>query len=135
MRPMTRAFRPVTRAVLIEELVARLDAAPVPGAALRVGIDGADATDPRAVAAELVAPLRERGRSVSVIDARTFWRDASLRFEHGREDVDSYLDWLDAAALHREVLAPLGPGGTGRFVPSLRDVATNRATRERALDA
>jgi hypothetical protein len=34
--------------------------------------------------------------------------------------------------LRREVLEPLGPGGSGRFIPSLRDPRTNRATREPA---
>lgn len=58
--------------------------------------------------------------------ARSFWRDASLRFEHGREDVDSYPSWLDADALRREVLLP---ALHGEFLPSLRDPATNRSTR------
>jgi len=47
-----------------------------------------------------------------------------LRFEHGREDVDSYLSWLDGGALRREVLS--GPS----YLPSLRDPQTNRATRD-----
>jgi hypothetical protein len=47
-----------------------------------------------------------------------------LRFEHGREDVDSYLSWLDDGALRREVLS----GST--YLPSLRDPQTNRATRD-----
>ena len=38
--------------------------------------------------------------------------------------------WLDVEALRREVLDPLGPGGTGRFLASLRDPVSNRATRE-----
>jgi hypothetical protein len=58
------------------------------------------------------------------VRAESFWRDASLRFEQGREDVDSYLSWLDAGALRREVLT-----AGGWFLPSLRDPATNRATR------
>jgi hypothetical protein len=56
-----------------------------------------------------------------------FWRDASVRLEHGREDPDSYPDWLDADALRREVLD--AAVRTGTFLPSLRDPATNRSTR------
>jgi hypothetical protein len=76
----------------------------------------------------LVEPLRLRGRLAAHVDTRTFWRDASLRFEHGREDVASYADWLDAAALRREVLDPVAE--TGRYLPSLRDPNSNRSTRE-----
>ena len=47
-----------------------------------------------------------------------------MRFEHGREDVDEYLNWLDHGALRREVL-------TGEsYLPSLRDPVSNRVTRE-----
>lgn len=96
---------------------------------VRVAVDGPPCAGPGALAAGLVEPLRARGRPVAVVDATTFWRDASLRYEYGREDVESFLSWLDAGALRREVLDPLGPGGSGRFLPSLRDPATNRATR------
>jgi hypothetical protein len=58
------------------------------------------------------------------VHAESFWRDASLRLEYGRTDVDSYLNWLDAGALRREVLDP-----EGWYLPSLRDPETNRATR------
>lgn len=33
------------------------------------------------------------------------------------------------------MLVPLGAGGSGRYLPTLRDPATNRATRAAALDA
>ncbi|MCW2524070.1 MAG: uridine kinase, partial [Frankiales bacterium] len=83
-----------------------------------------------AVLADLVDELGSLGRPVAVIDSQAFYRDASLRLEYGRTDVESfYSSWLDAAGLEREVLAPLGPGGDGSFLPSLRDPATNRSTR------
>ncbi|MCU1657304.1 MAG: uridine kinase, partial [Pseudonocardiales bacterium] len=44
--------------------------------------------------------------------------------------VHAYPTWLDGGALRREVLDPLGPGGAGLYLPSLRDPLTNRATRE-----
>ncbi|WP_328298034.1 uridine kinase [Streptomyces sp. NBC_00435] len=96
----------------------------------RVGIDGAPAAGTGVLAAELADALRRRGRSVLVVAAGGFLRPASLRFEFGREDVDSYLDgWYDTAALWREVFGPTDPGGTGRVLPDLWDPATDRATR------
>jgi hypothetical protein len=79
-------------------------------------------------AAALIDPIRARGRPVAQVRAATFWRDASLRLEMGREDVESYLDWLDADALRREVLDAAARGG--HYLPSLRDPRTNRSTRE-----
>jgi hypothetical protein len=132
---VTRVYRPISRPGLVDELAEVIAARPHEGVALRVAIDGASATEPTVLARELVASLRERGRPVTVITAETFWRDASLRLEYGREDAESYLQWLDAAALRREVLDPLGPGGSGMFLPSLRDPLTNRATRVPAVAA
>ena len=102
---------------------------------VRVAIDGAPAADPSALAAALVPLLERAGRPIAIVHASTFWRDASLRLEYGREDVESYLTgWLDVGALQREVLSPVL---SGSYLPSLRDPVTNRSTREavRALPA
>ena len=93
-----------------------------------MAIDGPPCTRPDELAASLIEPLRSAGRPAVHVRAELFWRDASLRFEHGREDVESYPTWLDAAARRREVLEPAA--STGRYLPSLRDPATNRSTRE-----
>jgi hypothetical protein len=62
------------------------------------------------------------------INAELFWRDASVRLEYGRTDVDAYFDgWIDVGSLNREVLLPLGPGGSGRYLPALRDPISNRS--------
>lgn len=92
---------------------------------LRVAVDGPSCAAPDELAASLAEPIRASGRPFVQVRAELFLRDASLRFEFGREDVESYRSWLDAAALRREVLAD-----TGWYLPSLRDPATNRATRE-----
>jgi hypothetical protein len=107
----------------------------VPGAALRVAVDGPAAAAPVAFATALAPPLRLRGREADVIDARLFWHNASVRLEHGREDLESYRRWLDDGALRREVLDPLGPRGSGRYLPSLRDPETNRSTRASRVTA
>ncbi|MET9887021.1 uridine kinase [Streptomyces sp. NPDC006430] len=96
----------------------------------RVGIDGAPPAGTGALAERLADVLRLRGRPVLVVAAEGFLRPASLRFEFGREDVDSYLSgWYDTAALWREVFDPTDPGGTGRVLPDLWDPVTDRATR------
>lgn len=102
----------------------------VTGRALRVAVDGPRVADPSGFAEALVVPLRALGRPVTHIRAETFWRDAALRLEYGHTDLESFATgWLDVDALRREVLDPLEPGGTGEFLPSLRDPVSNRATR------
>ncbi|PJI86730.1 hypothetical protein CLV34_2652 [Luteimicrobium subarcticum] len=128
--------RPVTPAALVEGVVATVLAVGASGASgasggrLRVVVDGDPSTRPDALADALVAPLEAAGRAVVRVAAALFWRPASQRFEHGREDVTALRDlWLDERALRREVLDPFGPGGTGEYLPSLRDPRTDRSTR------
>ncbi len=119
-------YRPVAPAELPAILVAGL-----PSTRCRVAIDGALSTDPHALGAAMVGALHAAGRPAVQVRAETFWRDASVRLEYGHTDLHAYVhDWLDLAALRRELLDPLGPGGSGLYLPSLRDPQTNRATRE-----
>jgi hypothetical protein len=123
--------RPITPAGLVEDLADRL-AADRPGRWLRVAVDGAPATAPGDLAGALVDPLRARGRAVLHVPAGGFLRPASLRYEFGRTNPDAYYEgWLDEPGLRREVLDPVGPGGTGLVLPSLWDPVTDRATRAR----
>ena len=122
-------IRPITPALLVEELADRL-AALHPERRLRAGVDGAPAAGGGALAREVADALRVRGRPAYPVDAGGFLRAASLRFEHGRTDPDSYYEgWRDDAAIRREVLDPAGPGGSGRILPSLWDPIRDRATR------
>ncbi|RJK96341.1 uridine kinase [Vallicoccus soli] len=129
--------RPVTPERLVEELAGRVLAAAAelerahgPRAWLRVAVDGAPAARPADLADALVDPVRVGGRAALRVSAEDFLRPASLRLERGREDPDAYLeDRLDDRALAREVLDPLDPGGTGRWLPSLWDAQRDRATR------
>ncbi|HEY1485756.1 MAG TPA: uridine kinase [Micromonosporaceae bacterium] len=121
-------YRPVDPDLLIDRLADYLAAIE---ATVRVAIDGAAGIDPDGLAGSLIEPLRERSRPAVHVRADSFWRDASLRLEYGRTDEHSLRhDWLDVAALRRELLDPLGPHGNGRYLTSLRDPATNRSTRE-----
>lgn len=121
--------RPVSFDVLVAELAERIATLPRDTWA-RVAVDGAAAAGPDRLADALAEPLRVRGRPVLRVRAGDFLRPASLRLEHGRRDPDSfYLNWLDVGALRREVLDPLGPGGSGLVLPSLWNPVTDRATR------
>ena len=121
--------RPISREALVEELAELIYDRP-PGAYVRVAVDGAPAARPEALADELVAPVRLRGRPVIRVSAGDFLRPASLRLEFGRTDPDVfYDDWLDVKALRREVLDPLEPGGSGRVLPALWNSAIDRAYR------
>ncbi len=123
--------RPVTPELLVDELAERIDALPAAaGAAVRVVVDGPPPARPGHLADALVDPLRLRGRPPLRVSAGSFLRAASLRLEYGRHDPDSYYDdWLDTGGLTRELLDPLGPDGTGRYLPSLWDPELDRATR------
>ncbi len=120
---------PVSPERLVEDLAERVAA--MPGTPwLRVGIDGAPSAGPRELADALVGPLRVRGRAAVRVDAGDFLRPASIRLELGRSNPDAYYErWYDLPALSREVLRPLGPGGTGRVLPTYWNPVTDRSTR------
>jgi hypothetical protein len=95
-----------------------------------VAVDGPDAAEPQRLAAAVAERLPALGRVAVVVPASGFFRPASLRLEHGRTDPDArYTDWLDAGALTREVLGPVGPGGSGAYLPVLWDIERDRAAR------
>lgn len=122
-------YRPLRSEALVIEVADRISARPAEGWT-RVLVDGAPPAGPACLADALVDPVQVRGRPAVRVSAADFLRPASLRLEHGRTNPDArYHDWLDVAALRREVLDPLGPGGSGRLLPSLWDVVTDRATR------
>ena len=125
--------RPISFDVLVEQLADRI--ADLGPSRLRVLVDAAPAAHPEALADALVDPLKLRGRSVLRVSAKDFLRPASLRFERGRTDPDSYFDdWLDVYGLAREVLDPAAPDGAGAVLPSLWNAATDRASRASYVD-
>jgi len=126
-----RAISPI----LLVELIADRIAQEPRDAWVRVAIDGAPAAEPGRLADELVDPLKLRGRPVLRVSADDFLRPASLRLEFGRTDPDVfYSEWLNVEALVREVLGPLERGGSGHVLPSLWDVAADRASRADYVD-
>ena len=128
--------RPTTPSALAAHVVDRVLA--VPGRC-RVLVDAAAALDAAGLGAAtladaLVDPLRVAGRAVVRVHADDFLRPASVRYEHGRDDPDAYLeDRLDTGALGREVLDPFALDGA--YLPTLWDAVRDRATRARREQA
>ncbi|WP_402373164.1 nucleoside/nucleotide kinase family protein [Isoptericola rhizosphaerae] len=101
---------------------------------VRLLVDGHPSTRPEALADALAGPLRTAGRPVARVRTRDFWRPASLRLERGHRDPDALLDeWIDVDGLNREVLTSVVR--QGRWLPTLRDPATDRSTRADRVDA
>lgn len=114
----------------LAERIAGLVSAHEPNPWTRLAIDGAPGAGTSEVAAAVEAVLADAGRPTLRISAGDFLRPRSLRLEHGREDPDVfYAEWLDLKGLRREVFDPLGPGGSGRVLPTLWDAARDRASR------
>ncbi len=106
------------------------DARVPPPGVLRLGVDAAVPDDARAFADAAAAAAERRGRAVLRVSAEDFLRPRSVRLEHGADDPDAgYGARYDTAALLREVLDPLAPGGRGRWLPALWDPGRDRATR------
>lgn len=125
-------FEAITWERLAGELAAHADALkPADGGPwLRIAVDGAPAARTAELAESVAQGLRLRGRAVLPVSTAGFLRPASLRYEYGRRDPDSYYgSWFDTGALWREVFGPLEPGGSGRVLPDLWDPVTDRATR------
>ena len=99
-----------------------------------MAVDGPGFAAPGSLAAQIADRLPIEGRAAVVVPAVGFYRPASVRLEHGRTDPDArYTDWLDVRALAREVLDPVGPGGSGEHLPVLWDLDRDRAVRARRV--
>jgi hypothetical protein len=127
-------FRPISPELLVTEVAEAIITRPG-DTWTRVAVDGAPPAAPGVFADRLAAELRVLGRAVQRVSAADFLRPASLRYERGHTDPDArYDDWLDVGALTREVFGPLGPGGSGRVLPTFWDTSTDRATRAPHVD-
>lgn len=65
-----------------------------------------------------------------MVRAARFVRPRSIRLEYGEDPNAPWERWYDDGGLRRELLDPLGPGGSLVVAGSLWDQQTDRATRE-----
>ncbi len=80
---------------------------------LRVAVDGRTACGKSTFAGALSASLAERGRNVLRTTIDGFHNQKTVRYTRGRLSAEGYYrDARDLAAIRRELLDPLGPGGT-----------------------
>jgi uridine kinase len=90
----------------------RLHAAP----ALRVAVDGVDGVGKTTFADSLGEWLAAHGRAIIRSSADDFHNCQSIRYRLGRASPEGfYRDSYDYAALRRNLLDPLSPGGSGRY--------------------
>lgn len=122
-------FAPVTPDRLVDDLASWI--VDLPQDHPRIGVDGPAEIGTGALADAVAERIVEKSRPALRASTPWWWRPASLRLELGRTDVDMLLGgWVDAPALRRELLDPLGPTGTGDYLLRLRDPATDRSVRD-----
>src|SRR4051794_9273983 len=125
-----RRYAAVTPQLLARQLVDLVDRRHPGSHPLRVALDAPGWVDLAPLVEALCAGLPATGHPAGLVWARDYYRDASLRLEYGRTDIESfYAGWLDSGALQREVLRPLAAEHDARYLPALRDPATNRSAR------
>ncbi|WP_461024682.1 nucleoside/nucleotide kinase family protein [Thalassiella azotivora] len=101
-----------------------------------MAVDGAVESDTDLVADAVAAAVTSLGRPVARVRTADWLRPRSVRLEHGPADPDTgYERWVDHLALRREVLDPLGPDGSGRWLRTFWDPVTDRSTREQPQNA
>lgn len=109
-------------------LTARWDALPALPVA-RVAVDGVDGAGKTTLADELARRLRTLGRPVIRVSIDGFHQPRVARYTKGRTSPEGfYRDSYDLAALEREVLSPLSPGGSGQYRPQVFDVTRDEPT-------
>lgn len=97
---------------MIEKLAAIL-AGRVSDRPLRVGVDGVDASGKTTLADHLAQALRASGQVVLRASIDRFHNPRAVRYQRGADSPEGYyLDSFDLPALRRDLLDPLGPGGS-----------------------
>jgi uridine kinase len=103
---------------------------------VRVGIDGVDAAGKTSLADELRPLLEARGRPVVRATVDGFHRPRAERYRRGPTSPEGYYrDSFDYAALRRELLEPLGPGGSRLHRTRVFDLHADEATDDPDVSA
>jgi uridine kinase len=114
------------RDLLVAE-VARLLLVRAVGHPLRVAVDGITCAGKSTFADELAAAVTGLGRPVARVSMDGFHHRREHRYRQGRQSGDGYYeDAYDFRRAARELLAPLGPGGSLRYRDRILDLVTDR---------
>jgi len=93
---------------------------------VRVAIDGVDGVGKTVFADELAGSLIERERTVIRASVDGFHNPRSIRYRLGRNSPEGYFeDSFNYSALKKELLEPLGPGGSLRYRRAVFDYRTD----------
>ena len=123
------------RSRLVDYLAGRIQRVERPHP-VRVAVDGPDAAGKTTLAQELVAPLQARGRPVIRASIDGFHNPAGVRHRRGRTSPEGYYyDSFNYGALAESLLAPLGPGGSRRYVSEVFDYQADACVRAPAREA
>jgi uridine kinase len=101
-------------AELLQQLATRVLA--LPEGRRFVAVDGVDGSGKTVFAARLATAVRACGREVIEVHVDDFHHLRARRYALGRTSPEGFwLDSYDYDALERDVLSPLGPGGSGGY--------------------
>jgi uridine kinase len=118
---------------LIEQLAAIL-AGRASGAPLRVGIDGVDASGKTTLADHLARVLQASGQVVLRASIDRFHNPCAVRYQRGADSPEGYyIDSFDLPALRRDLLDPLGPGGSRQVRLERYDFRSDRPVESAPL--
>lgn len=94
----------------------------------RTAVDGVDGAGKTFFADELAAELERRGAAVIRSSVDGFHNPRDIRYRPGRSSPDGFFrDSFDYQTLIAELLEPLAPGGSGRYVRGVYDVERERS--------
>jgi uridine kinase len=106
------------------------------GKIVRVGIDGVDGAGKTTLADRLGETLQRRGLAAIRASIDGFHNPRAVRYARGRDSAEGfYRDSFDVAMFRRELLDPLGPGGSGRYRRAAFDHRTDAAVPPQYEDA
>lgn len=95
---------------------------------IRIGIDGFCAAGKTSLARALELELRAHGRTAIRACADDFQNPPTIRYQLGDRSAEGfYRHAMDFGGLRRELLEPLGPGGSLKYLTSIYDVHASRA--------
>jgi uridine kinase len=106
--------------------VAGILCARAPGHPLRVAVEGITSSGKTTFASEVAEAVGAQGRPVARVSMDGYHHRRAHRHRQGRLSADGYYeDAYDLDRAARELLQPLGPGGTRRYRDRIIDLATD----------